>query len=436
MRNYREDLAKAEAIAAQLGQPFFDLQLFGQAPSSELVTVMIGRETLYGTAVTPTVAHIPSSEQFAGTNDLLARTGARKRIGQTEALTGLFTGKGQMQLEADPDTLGSILLLAMGAETIAADAGNPAAQAVATTLSALVAKGNNWATPVSMTNILVGQSLTVDTSGLQETVVVRAVTATQFFAYFTKAHASGVTVVNASVVLAQDHTFTLASPRYSFTTQENQVVESRNMFGCQMAQLSFKLTPKQVLEAMCQIEYQGEARVSSPTSPTYSTLRGLVFNTPGNAITMNGIGIDSSVQGVSIDVNVGLVTDYPKLGQGRYRGQLPETITKVSGSLDLAFETETMQQQFWGAPASTGPQGQILPAPIAITLDSVDFINTAVPYNLQILIPMAKFKTAPRAMKVGDYIKQTVQFEASESANGAGDDVSFVLVNASSSASF
>ncbi len=55
---------------------------------------------------------------FAGTNELLERPGARKRIGQTEQLTGMLTGKGQMQVEADPDTLGTLLLLAVGAKAV------------------------------------------------------------------------------------------------------------------------------------------------------------------------------------------------------------------------------------------------------------------------------------------------------------------------------
>jgi hypothetical protein len=108
----------------------------------------------------------------------------------------------------------------------------------------------------------------------------------------------------------------------------------------------------------------------------------------------------------------------------------------VTLGLDLAFETETMLEQFWGAPGSTGPQGDVLPGPIIVTLDSIDYINTALPYSLQIFVPMAKSKTAPVTRKVGDYLKQSVQFDCSESTNGAGNDVQFTLVNAASGASF
>jgi hypothetical protein len=348
----------------------------------------------------------------------------------------MFMGKGTMQVEADPDTLGALLLLAMGAEAIVADPANPSAEPVSTTLSAGVGIGYNWATPAAMTNVVKGQSLTVDTGGGAETVIVRAVTSTQFFAYFSKVHSSGVTVTNASVVDAYDHTFTLASPRYSFTAQLNDIISAKNAFGAKISKLSFKITPKSVIEVMVSVEYQGEANVSSPTSPTFSTLHGFVFTTPGNAITINGIALDSSVQGISLDIDVGLVTDYPRFGNGRYRAQLPETLTKVTGSLDLAYETETMLETFWGAPGSTGPQGDVLPAPMVITIESIDYINTALPYSLTITVPMAKPKMAPATRKVGDYLKQTWQFEASESTNGAGNDVTFELVNAASGSSF
>jgi hypothetical protein len=420
----------------------FDLQLFASAPSAELVTVGIGKEITYGTAVSPTVFLIPSSQNFDGTNELLERPGARKRVGRTEPLTGLFTGKGQMQVEADGDSLGSLLLLAMGAETFSANAGNPGSNPAVTTTSSGQTYGPGWAwvTPAAMTNITVGQKLKVDSGGPQESgVIVRAVTATQFFAYFVNPHSGSVTIVQATTVTnAYDHTFTLASPRYSFTSQINNVITAKNASGGKISQLSFKLTPKAILEAMLQIEYQKEAWVSpgSTTSPTYSTYRGFTFTNPGNSFTMNGIPLDSSVQDYSLDINIGLVTDYPQLGNGRYRGNLAETITKVSGAFSIAFESDTALRQFWGAPGVTGPQGSILPAPLVLVLTSNDPINSAVTSALTITIPMAKFKTAPQPMKVGDYLKQTLQWESSESHDGLGDDCSFLLTNANASASF
>jgi hypothetical protein len=102
------------------------------------------------------------------------------------------------------------------------------------------------------------------------------------------------------------------------------------------------------------------------------------------------------------------VTDYPKLSNGRYRGQLAETVAKVTGSFAIAFGT-TALQQFWGAPGTTNPQGQIMPAPVQIVLASTGPINNTLSTSLRINIPMAKFKTVARAMKVGDYAVPEVE---------------------------
>lgn len=413
----------------------FDLQLFGTAPSTELTTVMIGKESSYGTAATPTVSLISSDTKFDGVNTLVTRDGARQRIGQTEQLTGVFQGKGSLQVELDGDTAGSILYPTMGSEAVAASTNNPTAEAVSTTTTTAVGIGFFPVTPASMTNIVKGQSLTIDTSTNAETVVVRAVSTTQFWAYFTKTHASGVTVTNAAVVDAYTHTFTLASPRPSLTAQINDIVVAKDCFGAKVQTFSIKVQPRTLIEATVGFLYQGELKQTSPVSPTYSTLRGLVFETPGNAATWQGVALDQSIQGLTIDINTGLIAEYPRFGQGRYQGALPETQTVVKASLDLAFEYEDMLDAFWGNLGATGPQGDVLPGNLTLTLVGVDMINTALPYSLEIIIPMAKPAQAPLTRKMKDYIKQTVSFETSESTNGAGNDISFVLTNANSGAS-
>lgn len=406
------------------------------APSGELVTIMLGKETTAGVAATPSVSVIASQSQFAGTNETLERPGSRQRVGQTEDLTGLFTAKGSFSAEIDADTAGAFLLLFMGAESIAANPNNPTALVVTTTTVGATGIGWGWMTPTSMTNIVVGQSLTIDTAGQVDPVVVKAKSTTQFWAYFTKTHATGVAITNAAVVLAQDHTFTLASPRKTFTTQINEVFTARNALGCQMSSASFKLTPKSILEIMAQCEYNSEAHVGSPVSPAYSILDALQFNTPGSGVTMNGVAIDSAVQGFGFDINVGLVTDYPKYGNGRLRQcPLPETQTKVTASMDLAFESETLRQQFWGIPGSTGPASTVLSAPFVFTLTGSDWVNTAVQYALKVIIPRGRILTGPVKHTAKDYLKQSVSIKAAESTNGAGDDIKFVLTNASSSAS-
>lgn len=68
---------------------------------------------------------------------------------------------------------------------------------VNTTLNvAINSTGVQYATPASMSDIIPGEIVTVDTAGQQEKVIVMAVTSTQFQANFTKTHAAGVAIVN------------------------------------------------------------------------------------------------------------------------------------------------------------------------------------------------------------------------------------------------
>ena len=415
----------------------FDLQLFASAPAAKLGTFGMGKESTFGTAVTPTVFHIPSTWGADIENNLIDRPGATGSIGEREKLTGLVMGAGSLMAELDPDTAGSIFLAVLGAEAIGANASNPgAAPTVSTTLStAITVTGYQPATPAAMTNITVGQRLIVDTAGNQETVYVDAVSSTQFWAKFTKAHASAVTITQATQIAAQDHTFTLASPSLSFTAQVNDVVAAKNAFGCQADSLSMKLQPKTVVEATMGFQYQSELTNGSPTAASFSTLRGLVFETPGNTVTLNGIALDSSIQGIDLQIQRNIQKDYPKMGNGRLRPQLPDMGVKVSGTLNLAYETQTALQMLWGNVGATGPQSKVVAAPLVLTIKGIDYVNTGVAYAIQIKIPMAKFAKAPIVRKVGDYLKQTVSFVASESATGAGDDISVVVTNGSSAAS-
>ena len=405
-----------------------------QAPNSELTSVGIGRESSYGSAATPSVFLISSNTNFGVTNELLDRTAPRKRVGRTKALAGLVVGKGALSVEADPDTLGALLNMSIGAEAVAANANNPGASAVNTTSTAATPIGFTGMPLASFTNVAVGQSLTVDTSGNQETVVVKAVnsTASTFYAYFTKAHGSGVTVVNAAVVLAYDHTFTLASPRGSFTTQINQVTDAKNCVGSKISQISFKANPKSILEAVVSASYQTEAKVGSPTTPVYSVLDAFRFETTGNVAQINGANSDATVLGWGVDVKTGLVSDFPNFGNGRLMGVLPETLSVVSGNLDLAFETETLLQNFWGQPGATGPQSSLFPITLLFKFVSSDYINTAVQYTLQFVLNNVLLKTDGIVIKSNDYLKQNATFECYESINGANDDVKCILTNTAS----
>lgn len=92
-----------------------------QAPSGELASLAIGKETVFGSPVVPTVFLVPSDINFIGSNELLERTGSRRRVGRTYPATGMFMGKGSFAFEVDPDTFGPVLKLTQGAETVVAN---------------------------------------------------------------------------------------------------------------------------------------------------------------------------------------------------------------------------------------------------------------------------------------------------------------------------
>lgn len=410
------------------------------APSGELTSLGLGTESAYGSVNgSPSVFAICADSSFIGQNQYLERAGARKRIGRTRPATGMFTGKGSFSAEADPDNIGAILGYAYGIETISANASNPTALAVTTTTSGPISIGWNSVTPASMANIVNGQSLIVDTVAAAETVVVKTITPnnapTAFYAYFTKPHASGVAIANAAVVSAYDHKFTLGSPRKSFTAQVNRQLDAINTLGNKFTSLSFGVNEKTILEGKCSTEYQTEIKTSTPATPVYSTLAPFRFESTGNVVQIDGSNSDATVQSFNVDLNVGLITDYPSFGNGRLRAALPETVTKVMGSIMIAFETTTMQQKFWGAIGSTGPQSYILPIGLNFFFSSEEFANTAVPYTLRFVLPQCMITEAAVPIKAADYLKQTIKFEAYESINSAGDDCAATLTNTASGSS-
>ena len=403
------------------------------APSGELTSLGLGTESGYGIVNgTPSMYAISQDPSFVGLNEFLERPGARKRIGRTRAATGMFMGKGNFGAEADPDNLGAILGYAFGTETVSLFTPT-VAQPVTTTATTAIPLGWYSATPAAMTGIVVGQSLIIDTAANAETVVVKAITpqgaATQFYAYFTKPHLTGVAITNAAVVNAYDHKFTLGSPRKSFTAQLNRVLDAINYTGNKISTLSFGINEKTILEAKVGTEYQNEIKTATPVTPIYSTLSPFRFESSLNFVNIDGSPSDATIQSFQIDMNTGLIADYPSFGNGRLRAQLPETMTKVSGTMQMAFETETMQQKFWGAVGSNGPQSYILPIGINLYFGSEENVNTGVPYRLQFVLPQCLIVDASVIVRAADYLKQTVKFECYESISGAGDDMSAFLMN-------
>ena len=407
------------------------------APSGELTSIGLGVESTYGTAAIPTIFLPADNVVFAGTNAFNERPGARKRRGRTRPSTGMYMGKGSFDAEADPDNLGALLQLVTGAETVTPNAANPQQSAVvATTSTNPIPAGFSTVTPASLAGIAVGASLVYpadagNTNG--ETIVVKAVSNGTYSAYHKFAHAAGVAITNAPIVLAYDHLFTLASPLKFFTAQINEVISARNCVGNKIAQLSLSATSKAILSSKVTTEYQTEYHTSSPVTPSYSTLEAFAFETAGNFGTLNGLPSRATIQSWSVDVNTGLTTDFPNFGGGRLRAQIPETILKVSGALQIAYETDDIQQAFWGNIAgATSPQSIVLPLGFRFGFVSSDNANAAVPYEVQIIVGAAMLSQASKPIKAGSYLTQACRFEGYESINGASDDFSAILTNAAS----
>ena len=415
-----------------------DLQLFVVAPSGELTALIVGKETTFGTAGTVTSTQIADSVDFNGTNDTLERPGATKAVGQNDEPVGMFSGKWNVSVEPDPDNLGAWLLLTMGAEAVAADAGNPTSVGGTTTLSASAAAGATSVTLTATTGFIAGAGFRID-AGLptqEDCVQVGApsgsvVTVTSALKF---SHASSAAVTPA--VLAQDHTFSLSSPRLSFTAQLSRILETINCFGAKVGQLSLSCDPKGIVKCTLSGSYANEATVGSPVSPTYSVINPLIFESTNNTFLINGIAADAAIMSWKVDVATGLVLDYPAYGNGRFPKAFPENKTVVSLSVDIAYETTTQERNFWGNLAATGPQSTVPSLPnTSIVCASPDYINANVPYQLGINFGRVKWTKSPIPAKAKDYLKSTLTGKVYMSTRGANDDVTFRLKNASSSPS-
>lgn len=443
------------------------------APSGELTSVMIGRETTFGSAVVTTTALICDTASFLGSNQFLERPGARQRIGRTEPVTGMFMGKGSLSFEVDPDTIGAVLKLLMGAESIApayvaptnvpgaptgtggtfpatgnyrwkvvfknatviATGTNAAAYAaVITGISAESAQANVTATTQNVTLTLGAAPSGSTVMDIYRTAAAGASGSEMLIASNVAASTTytDTGLANGTVALPSDvytHTFTLASPRSSFTAQFNRVADALNAVGNKISQLSMSVNSKAILMAKLATEYASEAYVGSPVAPSYSTLYPFSFETPGNFGKINGVNSTATIQAWNFDVNTALTTDFPAFGNGRYRGQMPEGATKAAGGMELAFETTDMVKNFWGSPTATGPQSIVLPIALDYKLVSTDLANVNNPFALEVIMGKAKLTANDVAQNQGNYLKQMAKFELYETANGASDDIKFILTN-------
>lgn len=416
----------------------FDLQLFANAPSGQLTSVMIGKEATPGTAATPTATLICDDAGFDGTNATLARDGATKTVGENDPPVGMFEAKGSAKFEVDPDTFGAIALLTLGSESFAPNANNPTAPTgSATTTSGAVSSGATVVPFTSATGYIAGNGFRID-AGLptQEdciisTVTTNNVTVTNPLKY---PHATGAAI--APCVLAYDHTFSLSSPRPSFTAQLNRVLEIKNAFGCKVSQLQLAMAANAILSGTLSAEYVNEALITPGTTPVYSNLFPVTFQASGHQVKIGGVVASSAVDSWSLSVQTGVVPNYPKAGSGRFKNpNFPEGLTVAELTLNMAYEDSTQEKNFWGGSAATGPMGTVPSLPILLAANSPDYVNAAVQYGLQIAFGKGKILSAPVPQKSKDYLKQTIKIKAVNSTRGSNDAISMIVTNATNAAS-
>jgi hypothetical protein len=431
------------------------------SPSSELTSIGVGKESTFGSAASPTAYLICDETTFTPTSELLERPGARQRIGRTASVAGMFTGKGTLSCEADPDNIEAILCFGMGLDALG-DSGfgnagrvnyqaaitNPGTNgSVSTTLAAQVKQGSNIAQLTSATGVSAGSLLTVDSTGFTEAIQVLAKNSPNIAARFLRGHSAGVNVISSPVTNAHLRVLQIASPRPSFTSTVYRVTDLIEYVGCKVSSLSISPSEKAILTVKAQLEYQNELgqggyspydpSPSWPSAPTitYSTLDPFRFQDPGNYGNISGSASSATIMGWQVDVNNGVVADYPNFNNGRLRSFYPEQQTKVSGTLSLGFETEDAVRQFWGNALAQSPQTVLAPITLAFQFQQPWYINASYQYTLIIAMGLCKISTVGIPIKNGDYLKQSVKFEAYETTNGAQDDILIFLFNTNNSAS-
>jgi hypothetical protein len=409
----------------------FDLQLFAQSPSYELTALGVAKETGYAVQAAPTAFLSAQDTDFHGTNAFLERGSARGQVSQELAATGAFTGSGSASLELDGDIAQVILGLTMGSETVTPNPNNPAAPAaVATTIAAGVGyQGQQVVTPASMVNIIVGNLLRVSNGNSdQEDVRVIAVTGTTFTAAFGRVHAAGVALVQTPLALAYDHRFTIGSPRPTATFTWNRKQDCVAFIGNKISSLQISAAANAILLAKIATQYSTEG-VAAAFTPSFSEVTPFRFEDAGNLGYVNGAASTAGILSWDATIDTGLIGAEQVFGHGRFTGEAPEGQTKVSGSASLQFESEQMQQAFWGSVGAIGPQSVIAPLSLSFFWQGSDYINAAVQYGITFAFPAVLITEDPTAGRTGGLLQQAVKFSAYQSVSGAADDMVVTLTN-------
>lgn len=399
-------------------------------PIGERVVVGIGKETTFGSAVTPT--KFPAAMDVSPTpkNTAIQRTSARGQNSQVYPATGAYTGKLSFEPECCPDVLPQLLAYAMGSQT------TPSLDVVATTLALAAVTAATSIVVASAQNIAPGELLTI---GTNSPIAVTSVSGTTVnLASGLTAQAASNAPVTCTSTTAYTSTLKLGTPLPTFTMQNNRVTDAIAYVGCKVDTLAMALDPKKGMTAKFTIVNQSEAKIGSPATPVYSALFPFLFETLGGSTEFNGtaIGIagQAAVLGWDITLANSIKVDYLSAANGREPMDFPEQMKKVSGKLTLGFENDVAQDAFWGG--NTGPAASIPSASINLFMVSTDLADATqgIPYMLTLTMNKCFIESADVAQKPGSILQQVVTFECSQSVAGASDDLVAVFVNTDSAA--
>ncbi|TAM92242.1 hypothetical protein EPN42_01425 [bacterium] len=414
------------------------------APVGEFTSLGIGKETTPGQAAVPTLFHTYTQFNPTPKNTAVARTGARKRLGQSYPGTGSFIDGATLDVEPTLDTLGQLLAFALGNQAA------PSQTLVNTTVKTATTAGSNTVIAVSggtgMVNIFVGCKLLVDTSTNMETVTVLSVTGTSFTATTTKAHAQGVTIVNPTGGTAYSSLLKMGTPLPSFTVEHavyNQGAAgstfARDYVGCKVETLSLAMNNKGGLAPKFTLAAMSELIQASPATPSFSTLGIPTFENPQALAIYKAavIGQSGEVSVLNWDITLAnnLNKDYFSYGAGRIVGSFPEQQRKVSAKMTLGFESNAQYQDFIGQ-ANGGPAATIPGVSLQLVVAGADMADptNGFPYALWITLPNLFIPQLQTPGKSTGVLEQTIEFDAAESAPGAGDDITIQLLNTATTA--
>lgn len=409
-------------------------------PQGELESLGIGAETTFGVKATPTIWHAFTMFQPKTTTDAVARA-PRLSLASPYPGTGGRTVGMTLDVEPDSDTFPQLLAYTMGAQT------NPSTALYSSTLSGAITAGNTSCVVASALFVYVGETIVIGGT-TPETVVVTSVQGTtlQFTPALSFNHANNQTVTatgGGGGAGGKLNIMSPGSPLPSFTLQLNRpttgVVPTPSIctdyLGTCVDQLALSFAAKQGLRAKFSLVAKNDPTDATPTSPTMSSLNPYIYEqqntyaTIGGEVLGNGQSTASLLQW-SITISNNLNKANFTYGNGNLVRSFPEQLRKVSGTMQLYFESNAQLLNFNAAIAG----GALPPISALIPMVSIDLIPSGTnPFAIGIWMPKLFLKTLDIGDDTSKAVTQTYSFDAGESTPGANDTIEFYVIANSSS---